>query len=205
VRWVELIVFGSLAVLGLATVWIIFRAVTGKGAWWALKGLLIVVLLVGLVFGGVYSWFHYMEMVPEHITPELVREAHAPLLDAMRRLAGEKDLEEQVRTRSLDGWQEVQEAFQEYGKSPDLLLAEIIFRSGRGLTLYWQPGQKGGQLYLERNLPAVDSPPRVSRGIVGVGQWSIIHTVDYSEPAKDRSGNAVRLRLTLRPDGFEKG
>jgi predicted membrane protein len=50
VRWVELIVYGSLAVLGLATLWILFRAVTGKGAWWALEGLLVVVLLAGLVF-----------------------------------------------------------------------------------------------------------------------------------------------------------
>ena len=39
--WIEVIVYGSLAVLGLAT--------TGKGTWWALKGLLVVVLLAGLV------------------------------------------------------------------------------------------------------------------------------------------------------------
>ena len=203
-RWVDLIVYGSLGLLGLATVWIIFRAVTGKGAWWALKGLLIVVLLVGLVFGGVYSWFHYMQMVPAHITPELVRDAHAPLLEAMRRLAGERDLEDLAVLESGEtDWQDLQEEFRSFGQHPDLLLATISLRSGRSVPLYWQPGQKGGQVYLDP-VEAHDGPPRLSRGIIGLGQWSLIHTFEYSEPAKDSSGKTVRLRLTLQPDGLER-
>jgi hypothetical protein len=33
---------------------------------------------------------------------------------------------------------------------------------------------------------------------------SPVRTFEYSEPAKDRSGNTVRLKLTLLPDGLER-
>ena len=200
-RWVDLIVYGSLALLGLATVWIIFRAVTGRGAWWALKGLLIVGLLVGLVFGGVFSWFLYMGRVPGHITPELVREAHAHRLDAMRRLAGERNLEE----LAVADYGEEIEAFRALAMHPDLLMAEIILGSGKGVTLYWLPFQREGYVSFDLGTKVDDSPPRLTRGLIGCDRWfSTIRTFEYSEPAMDRSGNAVRLKLTLLSDGLER-
>ena len=96
---------------------------------------------------------------------------------------GEEDLADLAVIRSGEtDWQELQEDFRPFGDHPDLLLAEIILRSGRMVPLYLRPGQKGGHLYLHRNLEAA---------------------FEYSEPAKDKSGNTVRLMLTLRPDGLE--
>jgi len=123
----------------------------------------------------------------------------------MRKLAGDRDLDDlAVQESGETDWQDLQDEFRSFAQHPDLLMARISLPSGKSVPVYWRPAQKGGQVYLDR-VEAHDGPPRVSRGIIGLGQWSIIHTLEYSEPAKDSSGKIVRLMLTLRPDGLEKG
>ena len=185
-----------LALLGIAAVWVLFRAATAHGLLWGLKRLLVLVAGVALLFAGAWGWVRFKARIPRGITVSSVEASYGAVLARLRALAGEHDLE---NVPSLDEnllGPEMKDLF----APPEILQASFVVPGRRIVMAYERPGLRGPRGHWSATFPDVDQTI-LARGWVSLGGTSV-DTIEYLEPARDATGSEVTVQLTLRLDSL---